>query len=491
MTMRALVVPATRGLMVLVVANILTRYCAGVEVPRASNEGTTIGKVPSWRDCHIFLAPARWEGGGWAVFAGRDFVANEIVEMAPLFLPLEYDTPAVRNSVLDDFIYGYMRLESDASPGKESGSHVHMLANMVLGGTMFYNHGGTPPPNVVYTTFGREPTASQLESANAVGFVAKRAIRAGEELFSNYGEQYSDGGQRWFADRNLILQSVSPAQSTIEQSELASVKQLYCSKIYAGMGQPTFAERLSPLWPDFLPSQWRTLHHQLAPTDAPLDHVVTKSAVRVGERIEITPALVLSRKYHDLENTALATLVFFWDDLTPDHQETLRQLRHGDDSLGSYAVQYQGALSEWKRTDRWSRVEDVAILAAAGSLAMVNRVGTRDGYRESSIGGTANCRLVIRSARYGWSGSSGTNTSKFQLLDGNAGLVLELIATADLDVGTVLRLNLPQTVGSHSQLRRVLQETGQPLPTKDILPRNESNSIRSDLYPSTVKPDEL
>ena len=66
-----------------------------------------IGEL-SWTHCEIFLAPSSVPGGGWGVFAGRDFKKGEIVEAALLFLPFAHDDPSILFSVVDDYIYGYL-----------------------------------------------------------------------------------------------------------------------------------------------------------------------------------------------------------------------------------------------------------------------------------------------------------------------------------------------------------------------------------------------
>lgn len=38
--------------------------------------------------CDIFLAPSSFHGG-WGVYAARDFADKELVELAPLYVPLE------------------------------------------------------------------------------------------------------------------------------------------------------------------------------------------------------------------------------------------------------------------------------------------------------------------------------------------------------------------------------------------------------------------
>jgi SET domain-containing protein len=74
---------------------------------------------------------------GWGVFAARDLEEYEIIEFAPLFLPMEHTLPVIKHSVLDDYHYSYRR-------GQQA------LSLVALGMTLFYNH--DREPNVQYTS---------------------------------------------------------------------------------------------------------------------------------------------------------------------------------------------------------------------------------------------------------------------------------------------------------------------------------------------------
>jgi hypothetical protein len=144
---------------------------------------------------------------------------------------------------------------------------------------------------------------------------------------------------------------------------------------------------------------------------------------------------VLSRKL--VKGSILGGLVISWeDDLKEEHKEHLRILRDN----GQVIVQYQGDDTSWRRIDRFDSFEDLAILPAAGNIGSVRRVGDVE---------ASNCRLVIHSQ-----GSQ----------HGSVAVTLELVATADIAVGEVLKLDLPPG-GSAAELALLkddLELTGQP-----------------------------
>jgi len=372
-----------------------------------------LGAVSDAFSCDIFLAPSKLNGGGWGVYAARDFEESEVVELAPLYLPMDHMEPVIKNSVLDDYHYGIYRGDK-------------MFGALALGLVMFYNHG--EEPNVQWTTHRLargEPSAENPNSANAVGLVAKRAISQGEELFSSYG--VGDDGVRWFENRRLTM--VAPTEdSKIALEELDDYRRNYCSKSYAGFGKSTYQDRVKPTDEFYLFQTSR-----LPSTDAPT--AVAKVPIKEGERIEIAPGLVLSKDV--VAGTAIAPLVFTWDNLTEQHHEALKDLR----SMGQLKHQYQSPDTKWHRIDRFDSFQDTAIFPAAGNIGMMERVGT-DG---------PNCGITIKSSGSG---------------EGSAGLVLEVFALKDIAEGETLRLNIPPTgtVAEKRALVEILEVTGQLIP---------------------------
>jgi hypothetical protein len=75
-------------------------------------------------------------------------------------------------------------------------------------------------------------------------------------------------------------------------------------------------------------------HKQRLPsTDAPA--AIATIYINSGERIEIAPALVLSRDF--VKDTVLAPPCFYWGDLSEQHHDSLTELR----KAGQFKVQYQ------------------------------------------------------------------------------------------------------------------------------------------------------
>ena len=144
---------------------------------------------------------------------------------------------------------------------------------------------------------------------------------------------------------------------------------------------------------------------------------------------------MLSREL--VKGTVFGGLVISWkDDLKEEHKEQLRILRQNEQVI----VQHQGDDTSWRRIDRFDSFEDLAILPAAGNIGMVRRVGDAEG---------SNCQLVIH-----WQGAQ----------HGSAGVTLELVATADIGVGEVLKLDLPPggSAAELALLKDELELTGQP-----------------------------
>ena len=83
--------------------------------------------LEGWQSCDIFLAPSTT---GWGVYAARDFAKHETVEAIPLLVPVgeEESQRIIKNSVLDDYVYGYHRLNGEYASG------------VLFGYAMFFNH---------------------------------------------------------------------------------------------------------------------------------------------------------------------------------------------------------------------------------------------------------------------------------------------------------------------------------------------------------------
>lgn len=360
-----------------------------------------------WQSCQIFMAPSV-EGMGWGVFAGRTFQEGEIVEMAPGIIPVDHDSPASVDSALWDYAYGYYRL---IMPSKlHQRPTIHHMQAVMLGMGMIYNHHPTSP-NLEYTTFGREPAPDVPWAANSIGFRALRDIQIGEELFSSYSTK-GDGGIEWFHLRNITLLSPPPRRIPIE--DLHQWKADFCSKVTAGIGRPTWQKRIFPMLPPHVPfwidPQW------LAPRDAEIGTAFAKIAVSVGQVLEWGSAMVLSQRHH-LKGSPLAAIAMRWQDLAPDQQLALQDLRQ----RGQWMLQYNQWYSDnaWNRTDGLESWDDIALLPFGGTVGLIARG------KENS-----NCRLVIP-------------TESVDIQTNSVVVPLQVVATRDIRSGETLRLDFP------------------------------------------------
>lgn len=386
----------------------------------------------SWQNCEIFFAPSSLRTGGWGAFAGRDFEAEEIVEITPRYVALHYDKPLIMNSVIDDYIYGYLRWRDDRK-------EMDPLAAIVFGKAMFYNH--NVEPNLRWASFGREPIPRDPTIAMANGFVARRRIEAGEELFSTYGE--NDGGKQWFQDRRLELMVVPASASRKTGAVYQQDKQNYCSKIYAGFGKPSWEHKV--LASVFIEFPYKMNIERLAPVDHPL--AVVHQDVAAGTVLEMVPALVVSKD--KVVNTLLAPMSFFWADWDATQQQSLKELRES----GDLQVQHQDQASEWIRKDRFDTFENVVVVPAAGNIALVQRI-------VQGAASSENCKMNILS-----SGSMKSHNNHGGG-NGSAGILLQLVATKALKAGDRLVLNVPSNASSYEKqlLLEELKHTGQPIP---------------------------
>lgn len=234
----------------------------------------------------------------------------------------------------------------------------------------------------------------------------------------------------WFEARGIPLASPdSIAKSNIPLEELDEYRRTYCSKSFAGIGSDTYNNRI--LY-NGVKSAFKFQTERLPSKDAPT--AIAKVSIKAGDRIEIAPALVLSRDF--VEGTALAPLGYSWEDLDEEHRAALKELREA----GKLKVQHQSPATEWHRLDSFRTFGDVVVFPAAGNIGVIERVGQHD----------PNCKVEIK--------SSGPDSE-------GAGLVLEVIAVKDIGAGDTLRLNIEPTGSGEEKLAliEILETTGQPL----------------------------
>jgi hypothetical protein len=393
-------------------------------------------QLDSWQTCETYLAPSSIANGGWGVFAGRDFAAMEIVDVAPLFLPVDHRTPILLHSILHYYTYGYLRWNDTMKVLEQN------LAVILFGNGMVYNHHHVTP-NVKWSAYGREPTSKEPHLRQAVGFVARRPIVAGEELFSSYGEE--DNGKKWFQDRHVKMNMGPQTRIPKKESQLKQEKIQYCSLVYSGMTRSAWINRvMASVFPGIkYPYQMKS--HRLAPWE----HFATvaKRHVAAGTILETAPALVMDKTI--IRNTLVAPYCFFWNDWDVTQQRILRQLREGQ----NLHVHYQGPDSNWTIRDNFRTFDDIVILPFAGSIAFLERVGHH---------GNANCELQVVTAQRSQELSSQSTLNNTSM----NGVMLNLVTTKQLASGEKLTLNIDNsaTTKEIQMLMEELTRTGQDIP---------------------------
>ena len=459
---RVFVLSRVSWLSLLLASMAILSVASEAQEKRKNNDEDPAFVISPWQRCSVFVAPtiatSKENSMNWGVYANRDFSEGEIVDISPLTVPIPDGSESIERSVLNDYVYGYWRVfEHPQMKGKHS---ISKLYSVLFGPDMFYNHHPVAP-NVQFSTFGREPEAGIPNAVNPQGFVATRRIRRGEELFSSYNGK-EDGGTEWFRRRGIHMETPSfPASPLLNNVDgiLDKHSEEFCSKIYSGVGLPSWRDRLLPLLPThyelpfFIDLKW------LAPSfDAGWGDARTKVDVSKGERLEISTALVLSREF--TEESALMPLVYSWKDLDNDHREGLRSLAR----KGQLHLQYQGPNTSWKPMNNFTQgnpnsFEDLVLFPVAGHIGMVRR-------RNASAGIEANCRLVLHpQTNQDATGEDVEAKDSMLWLEKPVGVTIELVTTQDMAVGTLLVVDLEETVASPYEYNLLLSElksTGQP-----------------------------
>ncbi|VEU44863.1 unnamed protein product [Pseudo-nitzschia multistriata] len=405
-----------------------------------------------WQQCSTFIAPTTRTNMNWGVIANRNFSVGEIVDISPLTVPIPDGSNVIERSVLNDYVYGYMRIIEQ----ERRRPFLQKLYSVLLGPDMFYNHHPVQP-NIEFTTFGREPSNGLPDAVNPQGFVAKRNILKGEELFTSYNGK-DDGGKEWFRRRGVMMETpplLPPVSSEYNDDMFDRHSEAFCSKIYSGLGLPSWKGRLLPLLPKEYKLPFEIDLKWLAPFDSGWGDAKTKVDVKKGERLEISTALVLSREF--TKNTALMPLVYAWKDLHSNHQETLKRLHAA--KQGNLHLQYQGPDTSWIPINNFTNkgdhndFEDLVLFPAAGNIGMVRRrTGSFD----------ANCRLVVHPSN---SEDMEDDHALIEFLDQPVGVTIELIATTDIMKSTTLVVDLFESIATPLEYKLLFSElklTGQP-----------------------------
>jgi hypothetical protein len=403
----------------------------------------------SWQACSTFLTPSM---DSWAVYAARPFKADELVELTPFFIPLEsYHT---RHSVLDNYVFSFQRNNNNNNNnGSEEGDSDSANSNnqeslnvVLLGNGAFYNHHQNPNLKYVQVVQKEGDDVPHL-----VGFRATRDIVAGEQLYVSYGDAIDNSSSLdennkmdWFERRGLDAQTMT--EDYIESNMIPFYLSKHCSKIYGGVGLPTWRDNILPILSSMHyngagadtilePSNWMELD-RLAPFDAGLSDARAKVSIKKGEHIEKSLGLVISR--NQIRGTPLGPIAFYWENLKIDHHQHLINLRDDEKLI----LQYQGSDTNWESVDRFIAYSEITVLPVSGNIGLVRRVG---GHGEEEY----NCKLMIRSNKD---------------YDTNVGVTLELIATRDIAAGDVLKLNIAPSEfeEEYRLLHDEMEESGQP-----------------------------
>jgi hypothetical protein len=296
--------------------------------------------------CDTFLAPSKLSG--WGVFAARDFAANELVEIAPISIPLPNNEALIQTTVLLDYAYGGI---------------------VSFGNIMIYNH--DDDPNVrIRSLEGAPPNGDTPGAISAVICYSMRQIKAGEELFSNYKNE-NGSGYNWFQQRGVEMKDVRKDSTRIASNELDRYKRMFCSKAISGMGLNSF---VNDFHGDTLPLTFDTAR---LPSHR-ADWTIAKVFIKAEEQIETAPIIVLPLGLIG----PLAPFCIQWQHLTERHQRSLQKLKE----TGKFRIVRRNRMMKDVIDDE--SLENTALLPIGGNVGLIQRVGSND----------PNCHLEIISS---------------------------------------------------------------------------------------------
>lgn len=137
------------------------------EIESESEELPTNKEFLHHKKIKLDYSPIHFRG----VFAVEDIEPDEIIERCPM-VPLDFRTKYHKDAQIFNYLY------TNYCPCQECANHGAKLM-MVLGYGMIYNHKDTP--NTVW----------EFDNKNLIAdVVATMPIKAGEEIFVSYGENY-------------------------------------------------------------------------------------------------------------------------------------------------------------------------------------------------------------------------------------------------------------------------------------------------------------
>lgn len=370
--------------------------------------------------CDILLAPSK--EFGWGVYAGRNFIKGDIVEIVPAYLFLPSKGVEIQSSILYDYVHTRGCTSSSRGDDDDDVDDDDIeLDQLLLGCGSSYNHHHSTP-NVMFVEL-EQPAKGHVMTVQAT-----RNISQGEELLARYGDN------DWFTSRGIIQNTDKKSGVVIiSEMDMPRYQALYCSKIHAVIGKETWNEKIVPSMSSIsVPFSYDPHQQRLANKDAGYGFARAKCNLQPNDRIELSLGLLVSQRI--MSDSVIAPFLFQWQDLNMQQQRTVRNLRKT--YRDQFVLHYPG---REERHDSFESYEDLGILPI-GALAMVRRRGAN---AEDS-----NCRLKIRGS----------------MQPGSSSIGLELIATKPIREGQVLLLDMPPagTASELELLRKGLKRTGQP-----------------------------
>lgn len=281
-----------------------------------TTDGSQIGEKSSWDIVHSphLLGPST-NGLGWGVFAERDYLKGDIVEIAPLFvrLGLEEDAiPVAKQTMLDDYHYEFPFYNDIL--GK---SEIYSMLS--FGRTLYYNH-SSQQTNIKQKQVGAEPTIEDPDGLVAIVYIALCDIKKGEELLVDYG------GSEWFSQRGITeIKSGEKKNTTEDPSFFLEAK----CRVYGGWDESSFLRLVDVMRKVEMIERDKDIHRAplsqaisveegrmpiLPPQFAGLGRVRALEKIPVGGTIDYEPVILLPKNF--VQETILESVVVLWQDLS-------------------------------------------------------------------------------------------------------------------------------------------------------------------------------
>ena len=155
-------------------------------------------------ECEIFLAPSLVAGVGRGVIAGKSFAKEHDLQISS---SLTFPHDKLQNMQLSNYVYSIEGIEVYHSLG-------------VFGISMIFNHRNETNVEQSYVSWLPSIKAQMLEAHASYAhlrYQTTKDIRAGEELFTSYGDE------EWFSARGIKLNDSTSSSDTYDLEELSRV----------------------------------------------------------------------------------------------------------------------------------------------------------------------------------------------------------------------------------------------------------------------------